>query len=546
MKKNDIFELEITDMGTDGEGIGHYDGMTFFVKDALIGDVITARVTKLKKNYGYARVEEIKTPSTFRIEPKCALHKRCGGCQIQALSYEKQLEFKNDKVRNNLMRIGGFSEDEISAKMAPPVGIDDPYRYRNKAQFPVGRDKDGNIITGFYASRSHNIIPVDDCMLGVPVNKEILDIIKAWMNEYGIEPYDEVSRTGLVRHVLIRYGFTSKQIMVCLVINGDGLDSKRRVENVNVSYVASGKITDKCDRDRASYNATDTLCERLSKIDGMTSISYNINKENTNVILGKKTVCIWGKPYIEDTIHLLSYPDFTPQGTGITYQISPQSFYQVNPKQTEKLYSTALEFAGLTGKESVWDLYCGIGTISLFLSQRAKKVYGVEIVPQAIDDAKNNAKINGITNAEFFVGKAEEVLPEFYADAKKNITKGSEAIKPEVPAAKYTDEVDMLTPDVIVVDAPRKGCDEKCLDTMLKMEPQRIVYVSCDSATLARDLKILCEEKYELVKWQAFDQFSHTGHVETVCLLSKLHEAKHHVNVRLDMDELDLTFAERR
>lgn len=546
MKKNDIFELEITDMGTDGEGIGHYDGMTFFVKDALIGDVITARATKLKKNYGYARVEEIKTPSTFRIEPKCALHKRCGGCQIQALSYEKQLEFKNDKVRNNLMRIGGFSEDELSAKMAPPVGIDDPYRYRNKAQFPVGRDKDGNIITGFYASRSHNIIPVDDCMLGVPVNKEILDIIKAWMNEYGIEPYDEVSRTGLVRHVLIRYGFTSKQIMVCLVINGDGLDSKRRVENVNVSCVASGKSTDKRDRDRASYNATDTLCERLSKIDGMTSISYNINKENTNVILGKKTVCIWGRSYIEDTIHLLSYPDFTPQGTGITYQISPQSFYQVNPKQTEKLYSTALEFAGLTGKESVWDLYCGIGTISLFLSQRAKKVYGVEIVPQAIDDAKNNAKINGITNAEFFVGKAEKVLPEFYADAKKNITKGSEAIKPEVPAAKYTDEADMLTPDVIVVDPPRKGCDEKCLDTMLKMEPQRIVYVSCDSATLARDLKILCEEKYELVKWQAFDQFSHTGHVETVCLLSKLHEAKHHVNVRLDMDEMDLTAAERR
>lgn len=520
MKKNDIFELEITDMGTDGEGIGHYDGMTFFVKDALIGDVITARATKLKKNYGYARVEEIKTPSTFRIEPKCALHKRCGGCQIQALSYEKQLEFKNDKVRNNLMRIGGFSEDEISAKMAPPVGIDDPYRYRNKAQFPVGRDKDGNIITGFYASRSHNIIPVDDCMLGVPINKEILDIIKAWMNEYGIEPYDEVSRTGLVRHVLIRYGFTSKQIMVCLVINGDGLDSKRRGENVNVSCVASGKITDKRDSDRASYNATDTLCERLSKIDGMTSISYNINKENTNVILGKKTVCIWGRSYIEDTIHLLSYPDFTPQGTGITYQISPQSFYQVNPKQTEKLYSTALEFAGLTGKESVWDLYCGIGTISLFLSQRAKKVYGVEIVPQAIDDAKNNAKINGITNAEFFVGKAEEVLPEFYADAKKNITKGSEAIKPEVPAAKYTDEADMLTPDVIVVDPPRKGCDEKCLDTMLKMEPQRIVYVSCDSATLARDLKILCEEKYELVKWQAFDQFSHTGHIETIVKLS--------------------------
>lgn len=534
MKKNDIFELEITDMGTDGEGIGHYDGMTFFVKDALIGDVITARATKLKKNYGYARVEEIKTPSTFRVEPQCELHKRCGGCQIQALSYEKQLEFKNDKVRNNLMRIGGFPEAELDSKMQPPVGADSPYRYRNKAQFPVGYDRDGNIVTGFYASRSHNIIPVGDCKLGVPQNKEILDIIKEWMNECGITPYDENTHKGLVRHVLIRYGFTSKQIMVCLVINGDSPDSKRRAENVYVSRVDSGKIADKRNGDKAGdnkecgstagdsrHNAADSLCERLSKIDGMTSISYNINKENTNVILGKKTVCIWGRPYIEDTIHLLSYPDFTPQGTGITYQISPQSFYQVNPKQTEKLYSTALAFAGLTGNENVWDLYCGIGTISLFLSQKAKQVYGVEIVPQAIEDAKNNAKLNGITNAQFFVGKAEEVLPQFYADAKKNITKGIEAIKPEVPAEKDTDEADMLRPDVIVVDPPRKGCDEKCLDTMLAMSPERIVYVSCDSATLARDLKILCEEKYELIKWQAFDQFSHTGHVETVCLLSR-------------------------
>ena len=396
------------------------------------------------------------------------------------------------------MRIGGFSEAKLDSKMQPPVGADNPYRYRNKAQFPVGYDRDGNIVTGFYASRSHNIIPVEDCRLGVPQNKEILDIIKEWMNECGITPYDENTHKGLVRHVLIRYGFTSKQIMVCLVINGDSLEAKRR-----------------------AVNAADILCERLSKIDGMTSISYNINKENTNVILGKKTVCIWGRPYIEDTIHLLSYPDFTPQGTGITYQISPQSFYQVNPKQTEKLYSTALAFAGLTGNENVWDLYCGIGTISLFLSQKAKQVYGVEIVPQAIEDAKNNAKLNGITNAQFFVGKAEEVLPQFYADAKKNITKGFEAIKPEVPAAKYTDGADMLRPDVIVVDPPRKGCDEKCLDIMLAMSPERIVYVSCDSATLARDLKILCEEKYELVKWQAFDQFSHTGHVETVVLLSK-------------------------
>jgi len=507
MKKNDIFELEITDMGTDGEGIGHYDGMTFFVKDALIGDVITARATKLKKNYGYARVEEIKTPSTFRVEPQCELHKRCGGCQIQALSYEKQLEFKNNKVRNNLMRIGGFSEAKLDSKMQPPVGADNPYRYRNKAQFPVGYDRDGNIVTGFYASRSHNIIPVEDCRLGVPQNKEILDIIKEWMNECVITPYDENTHKGLVRHVLIRYGFTSKQIMVCLVINGDSLEVKRR-----------------------AGNAADILCERLSKIDGMTSISYNINKENTNVILGKKTVCIWGRPYIEDTIHLLSYPDFTPQGTGITYQISPQSFYQVNPKQTEKLYSTALAFAGLTGNENVWDLYCGIGTISLFLSQKAKQVYGVEIVPQAIEDAKNNAKLNGITNAQFFVGKAEEVLPQFYENAKK-----TEKITDDTASTGCTD---MLRPDVIVVDPPRKGCDEKCLDTMLAMSPERIVYVSCDSATLARDLKILCEEKYELMKWQAFDQFSHTTHVETVVLLShKKADSYIHIDVEFGEGE---------
>ena len=539
MKKNDIFELEITDMGTDGEGIGHYDGMTFFVKDALIGDVITARATKLKKNYGYARVEEIKTPSTFRVEPQCELHKRCGGCQIQALSYEKQLEFKNNKVRNNLMRIGGFSEAKLDSKMQPPVGADNPYRYRNKAQFPVGYDRDGNIVTGFYASRSHNIIPVEDCRLGVPQNKEILDIIKEWMNECGITPYDENTHKGLVRHVLIRYGFTSKQIMVCLVINADELEPEHRA--ADIEGAECGKIADKRNGDKAGdnkecgstagdnrHNAADILCERLSKIDGMTSISYNINKENTNVILGKKTVCIWGRPYIEDTIHLLSYPDFTPQGTGITYQISPQSFYQVNPKQTEKLYSTALAFAGLTGNENVWDLYCGIGTISLFLSQKAKQVYGVEIVPQAIEDAKNNAKLNGITNAQFFVGKAEEVLPQFYENAKKN-----EKITDDTASTGHTD---MLRPDVIVVDPPRKGCDEKCLDTMLAMSPERIVYVSCDSATLARDLKILCEEKYELMKWQAFDQFSHTTHVETVCLLSN-RKADSHIRLSLDMEE---------
>ena len=225
MQKNDIFEIEITDMGVNGEGIGHYQGMTFFIKDALIGDVIDARVTKLKKNYGYARVEEIKSPSTFRIEPKCELHRRCGGCQIQALDYVKQLQFKNEKVRGNLTRIGGFSEKEIDEKMLPIVGMENPYRYRNKAQFPVGYAKDGQIVAGFYAARSHNIIPVDDCMLGVPVNKDILDTVIKWMSANHIEPYDETTGKGVLRHVLIRYGFTSKEIMVCLIINAHKLNA---------------------------------------------------------------------------------------------------------------------------------------------------------------------------------------------------------------------------------------------------------------------------------------------------------------------------------
>ena len=520
MKKNDIFELEITDMGVDGEGIGHYEGMTFFVKDALIGDVIRARAVKLKKNYGYARVEELLAPSANRVTPRCPLYRRCGGCQIQALSYEKQLEFKENKVRNNLMRIGAFSKEEIDAVMEPIVGMDQPYRYRNKAQFPVGYDRDGNVITGFYAARTHSIIPVEDCLLGVEENRPILGIIRQWMEEFQVPAYDEKDGSGLLRHVLIRYGFTTKEIMVCLIINGGRLPEQ------------------------------EALIERLRGIEGMTSISINVNRERTNVILGKETKCIWGMPYITDYIHLrscggeksvvsngaavqaeessdeVSTEEFALTDTAIAYHISPQSFYQVNPVQTEKLYSTALEYAGLTGTESVWDLYCGIGTISLFLSQKAKQVYGVEIVPQAIEDARSNAKLNGITNAEFFVGKAEEVLPEFYEE--------SDSVS------------SMRHPDVIVVDPPRKGCDGVCLSTMLQMRPDRIVYVSCDSATLARDLRVLVDGGYELKRVRAFDQFGNTTHVETICLLSKLHEAKHHVNVTLDMDEMDLTAAESK
>ena len=458
MRKNDEIQLTIEDMGVSGEGIGKAEGMTFFVKDALIGDHIRAGITKLKKNYGYARLLEILTPSPWRVQPRCPIHRQCGGCQIQALDYKKQLEFKQKKVLGNLQRIGGFAEPP----MEPVVGMEDPYHYRNKAQFPIGKDKDGRIIAGFYAGRTHQIIPNRDCALGVPVNKEILDIIIGIMEEKGIENYDEQTRKGLVRHVLIRYGFHTKEIMVCIVVNGEKL-----------SYA-------------------DVFVKELCKLKGMTSISINVNQQNTNVIMGQEVKVLWGQPWITDRIG------------DISYRISPLSFYQVNPVQTEKLYRLALEYADLKGTETVWDLYCGIGTISLFLARQAKKVYGVEIVPQAIRDARENARINKIENVEFFTGKAEEILPDFY---KKEEKAGRS------PRA-----------DVIVVDPPRKGCDQELLDTILKMQPERIVYVSCDSATLARDLKILCQGEYELKRVRPVDQFCHTSHVECVVLMSKVKE----------------------
>lgn len=455
MQKNDELILKIEDMGVDGAGIGKADGMTFFVKDAVIGDVVRAKVMKLKKTYGYARLMELLEASPDRVEPKCPYYRQCGGCQIQALSYEKQLEFKERKVRNNLERIGGFSE----IPMEPIVGMEESYHYRNKAQFPVGTDKDGHIVTGFYAGRTHTIIPNRDCALGLPVNREILDLVIDFMEKYHVSAYDEKTGKGLVRHVLIRCGFTSKEKMVCLIINGKSLPHSEK------------------------------LVEALREIDGMTSISINCNTERTNVILGRKTVVLWGQEYITDQIGEISY------------EISPVSFYQVNPVQTEKLYGLALEYADLHGEETVWDLYCGIGTISLFLAQKAKQVYGVEIIPQAIENAKRNAVKNGIENAEFFVGKSEEVLPEFY---EKEAAAGRKAHA-----------------DVIVVDPPRKGCDEKLLETIVKMAPDRVVYVSCDSATLARDLKILCENGYELKRARAVDQFCHTVHTESVCLMER-------------------------
>lgn len=493
-QKNDLVELTITDMDNEGMGIGKTNGYTLFVKDTVPGDVIEAVITKCKKNYGYGRLMKLLTASPYRVEPKCEHHKVCGGCQLQAISYEKQLEFKQNKVRNNLIRLGGFSEEEIDALMEPIVGMEEPFRYRNKAQFPFGKDKQGNTVTGFYAARSHQIVPNTDCILGVEENKEILEIILETMKETGVTPYDEATGKGILRHVLIRYGFVTGEIMVCFVINAKKLP------------------------------AAEVFVGKLCKLKGMTSISVNYNMKNTNVIMGDEGKTLWGQDYITDYIG------------EIKYQISPLSFYQVNPAQTKKMYEKALEFAGLTGKETVWDLYCGIGTISLFLAKKAKKVYGVEIVPQAIEDARNNAKINGITNATFFVGKAEEVVPEFYGrgvGANGEGTESGSAVSAgeanvtgtESGSAVSTGEAkkdeDMRHPDVIVVDPPRKGCDEALLSTIVEMGPERLVYVSCDSATLARDLKFLAGNGFKLEKVQAFDNFCMGSHVETVCLLSK-------------------------
>ena len=611
MKKNDEFEVYIEDMGVGGEGIGKVEGITLFVKDAVIGDTLRVRITKMKKSYGYARLMEVLSPSPYRTEPKCPIARQCGGCQLQALDYQKQLEFKQKKVLGNLQRIGGFHNFEIPEEADPPdflcrndgtlprgsaegeaaarqsgsaereaarwqpvskerddrnpenppvivdpiIGMEDPWHYRNKAQFPVGRGKEGNLVAGFYAGHSHQIIPNRSCPIGAPVNREILDAVLGVMEQYRIEPYDETRGTGLVRHILIRCGFHTGELMVCLVINGKELPH------------------------------AEAFIRELKKITGMTSITISSNTKQTNVIMGETAETLWGKPYITDTIG------------GISYRISPLSFYQVNPIQTEKLYRTALAYTGLTGELSaengaskiqkekqetvlsdengkisesekniepgyetgqewfktentekqvrvnskeenfgeenkeeqsekkktvVWDLYCGIGTISLFLAQHADQVYGVEIVPQAIEDAKRNAAANGITNAEFFVGKAEEILPAFYQQEQ------------EAKESGRTAEV-----DAIVVDPPRKGCDAALLETILKIQPQRIVYVSCDSATLARDLKILCAKGiYQLERVRVCDQFCHTVHTETVCLLSnRKYKPDAYVDLNLDMED---------
>lgn len=465
--KNEELVLQIDDLGKDGEGIGHVDGYTLFVKGALPGETVRVKIMKAKKNMGFARLMEILEPSQQRREPLCPVAGRCGGCTLQHLSYEGQLAMKEKKVKDCLTRIGGVNLSQV--EWLPILGMEEvssddalcpasegsPWYYRNKAQFPVRGDEKGNPVTGFFAGRSHRLVPMEACRIQHPVINEAVKLVMEFLREFHIPPYEEEKHQGLVRHIYVRRGYHTGQFMVCLVVNGHSLP-----------------------------HSEELIC-RLQTIHGFTSLLLNVNREKTNVILGGEMKLLWGSEYIEDTIGELRY------------RISARSFYQVNPVQTVRLYETALSFADLKGRETVWDLYCGTGTISLFLARRAGKVLGVEIVPEAIENAKENARLNGISNAEFHCGAAEKVVPELVSNGAAD------------------------TPvDVVVVDPPRKGCDEKLLDTMVKMKPQRIVYVSCDPATLARDVKVLGEKGYRVEKVRACDMFPQGGSVETVVLLS--------------------------
>ena len=359
MVKNQIVTITIEDIGNDGEGIGKYEGYTLFVKGAVVGDVAKVKVLKAKKSYGYAKVEELLIPSPDRVTPKCPVAGKCGGCQVQHLSYERQLAYKADKVKNCLLRIGGIPEEQLTDAMEPIIGMEEPFYYRNKAQYPVGVNKEGKPVMGFYAGHSHNIIDCTDCAIQEPVNAVILPVIKAFMEEKNILAYNEESGKGLLRHVLTRVGFQTKEVMVCLIINGRKFPGAEELAlRVKAAVEAFGHAIGS---DESVYT--------------LKSFCLNVNTVKSNVILGQEILPVYGDMYITDYIG------------NIKYQISPLSFYQVNPKQTVKLYEKALEYAELSGQEIVWDLYCGIGTISLFFAQKAKQVYGVEIIPQAIDDA---------------------------------------------------------------------------------------------------------------------------------------------------------------
>ena len=461
MEKGQILELTIEDLTEDGSGIGKADGYPIFVKDTVPGDRVRVTVTRDKKRYAYARLSEVLAPSPDRVPPRCPLARACGGCQLQELAYPAQLDFKRRKIEAQLARIGGFAvartPEEDGVFVEPVLGMEEPYRYRNKVQVPVGTDRNGRIVTGYYAGRTHSIVPHEHCLLARPGTDEVLAAVRGWMEHFRVPAYNEKTGSGLVRHVLVRTAQETGATLVCLVV------SRRKVPHSR------------------------ELVQALRALPDVRSVCLNIQPERSNVILGRETVSLSGEPWIEDRI-----------GT-LRFRISPQSFFQVNPLQTRRLYGAALELAALSGRETVWDLYCGIGTISLFLAQRAGKVIGVESVAPAVEDARENARRNGVENASFLCGKAEEVLPRYFEET------GERA-------------------DVIVVDPPRKGCDPAVLSTMLAAAPARIVYVSCNSSTLARDLRILADGGYSVRTVRPVDMFPQSAGVETVCCLYRKKE----------------------
>ena len=447
--KNEDYVITITDIGSEGQGVGKIEGFTVFVPEALPGEEIEVKITKVNKSFAFGRMMKIINSSQNRVEPACALARRCGGCSLQHMSYEAQLKFKTKRVKDAMERIGGFTDVTV----LDTIGMENPYNYRNKAQFPVGKGKD-RVEIGFYAKRSHNIVDCKSCKIQHGINDKIIAVVRKYIEENQVPIYNEETGKGLIRHVITRVGFATGEIMVCIVANGAKLPN------------------------------SETLVSELQQIELMTSIVLNVNRERTNVILGNKVKLLWGKEFITDFIG------------DIRFEISPLSFFQVNPVQTEILYQKAIELAGLTGNENVLDIYCGIGTISLFLAQKAKKVMGVEIIPEAIDDARKNAEINGISNVKFRVGSAENIIDIIQEEGFK--------------------------PDVVVIDPPRKGCEKTVIEAIVAMNPKKVVYVSCEPSTFARDLKYLWENGYSIGKVQPVDQFCHSNHVESIVLMSRV------------------------
>lgn len=453
VEKNKEYILDIVSQGYEGEGVAKIDNTyPVFIEGALKGEKVKALIVKVNKKFAYGKLIEVIESSEGRISPKCENYKRCGGCSVQHMNYENQLDFKWDRVKDCVHKIGGLSKEIVKY----PLGMETPERYRNKVQLPVGLVK-GKLAIGFYAPRSHNIIDLNTCLIQDEVADKVAALTREWMEKYKIMPATidgKFNPSGVVRHIMIRRGFKTNEVMVVLVT------LKNKVKHIDefISLITNN-------------------------INGIKSVIQNVNDKETNVILGEKCITLWGEDRITDYIGEFKF------------NISPLSFFQVNPEQTEVLYSKALEYAGLTGEETVFDAYCGTGTITLFLSQKAKKVYGVEIIEAAIDNANENAKENKVDNAEFFVGKSEEVIPEL-------LEKG-------------------IKPEVIVVDPPRKGCDIKLLEAIGKAKPERVVYVSCDPSTLARDLKVLEEQGYKTQVVQPVDMFPHTAHIENVALLVK-------------------------